>query len=1329
MKLKFKIAGLRFAVLKKSNAMISANRQSGVALIITLILMSVTLLMAVAFLLLSQRQQAAAHTQADDAKARLAADAALQNAEAQIVANVMASPQPNPYGGGLFVSTNYINYGGFQSGIANPTNVNYDYLQGGGALKGSDDLQNLGNLLFSPRLPVFVPTNPSGASDFRYYLDLNRNGQFDPNNQLGQTVSTFGDPEWIGVLERPDVNYGPDNPGIARYAFIAIPVGNSLDINAIHNQALIPQSGYPTDPMSHNNDAFFRNQGVGSWELNLAAFLADLNTNEWGRVIGTGSSDYQYRQPMFANSGFAFEDAFSILTNRYAGNYNTLDRADNLFQNAANTFENDNIDGYSDGTLQTGFSPPFDTTSPLNDDPSKSWAGADNTNHFFNLPMELFDPGETSAGFTNRLRSAAFVTTNEYDRTTFYRLLSQLSTDSDPESDKINLNYSNALMQFDTDGIATNITIIPGAETNFTPWTPIQFFTIAADKMLRTYTARWAAIYATNNLGFVTNGVSTNFVRTFNVTNSFGIADIPVWVSNKFVYTPAVQRVLQLAANFYDAAQTNFYPSVFRPLFMHDNDGNVFVVGYEDFNATLSTNRLLHGQQLTDRRLSIPAEVRDLLNYPANTVIETNVYGVPWIVGAKKAFPNFNEFAIQSAFQVTRKLELLRDTNAPTQPDIIATNQMYLMSITNFYGIECWNPYRSIYQGADDIIVRCSSTTHIPTNENNTLYAANGGYYFTTNFVRSFETPYWPAWDGVIKNPGNSFILPLNTSAMMLTNAMYVYNSPGTAVFTPVPTDPENYYDQGIRPMPHMVLLMTNRLQVIIIDYSTNASPGNTGKGSARDSGRVVDYVQLGGMDSDRDLTAEIQANDSTGMWKTNIDPSSGAIWGIYNQINGSKTGYTLNPVTDLKTDVAHWSKTPYSTPDDEIAFFDSFFSAKPPGIYNVGGTNYYNTLTNMQAPYTPTITVYQHTSWQANDPLVHYLATDLAASGTNDINSVWPGNLGKSNDRYLPWAKSLFAVGADPNPCNYAFKDPLVYEAGDWDFPTNKLPTVGWLGRVHRGTPWQTIYLKSTNILAYAKTPVSGITTWIDWTGDQNGFDQTNTAPVEDRLLFDLFTTAFNDNATRGTLSVNVGATASSHNLAAWSALFSGVDVLSNSASRLSTQSRGINWPRPALAVSSSTIQPAGPYTVGVVEPSLYVLASNIDLTRSDFRNRDGVTGVFEHTGDILATPQLSEQSPFINKTGGIQLTNANDEIFEWLPQQTMSLLRVGSPRYVIYSWGQTLKPAPNSVYSGGGPFFGMITNYQVMAEAATRAVVRIEGAPTNTHAVVESFNVLPPQ
>ena len=97
------------------------------------------------------------------------------------------------------------------------------------------------------------------------------------------------------------------------------------------------------------------------------------------------------------------------------------------------------------------------------------------------------------------------------------------------------------------------------------------------------------------------------------------------------------------------------------------------------------------------------------------------------------------------------------------------------------------------------------------------------------------------------------------------------------------------------------------------------------------------------------------------------------------------------------------------------------------------------------------------------------------------------------------------------------------------------------------------------------------------------------------------------------------------------------------------------------------------------------------------------------------------------------------------------MSLLRVSSsPRYVIYCYGQTLKPAPDSIVTSRGANFGMITNYQIVSEIATRAVVRFDSmvtnvvtfatdystytnwysmpVVTNNNAVIESFNILPP-
>ncbi len=267
-----------------------------------------------------------------------------------------------------------------------------------------------------------------------------------------------------------------------------------------------------------------------------------------------------------------------------------------------------------------------------------------------------------------------------------------------------------------------------------------------------------------------------------------------------------------------------------------------------------------------------------------------------------------------------------------------------------------------------------------------------------------------------------------------------------------------------------------------------------------------------------------------------------------------------------------------------EAAFFGGFFTLN----WTYDSVTYHNTNLIQQAPFTPSRTVYQYTLWEANDPLVHYLASDL--------NDYVPGKTGLRHsddpasqplpssqvnivgDRYQPWGRNDQLNGlnnVDKNAYNLAYRDPLIWGSDNWGFPTNKYPTVGWLGRVHRGTPWQTAYLKATNIWTYLDTtiPAYGTTTWTNWTGDASAFDAIASLPVQDHLLFDIFSTALNDNATRGQLSVNVGAP-DGPSLAAWSAVFSGVVALTNMT---------VN-PRPFTAVSNSwlVIDPAGALPCG---------------------------------------------------------------------------------------------------------------------------------------------------
>jgi hypothetical protein len=1288
--------------------------------------------MVLAFLAVSRRERGAVTTTTDTASARLAADAALANAEAQIVANALATT--NPYNFGLIVSTN-----------AWPLSFT--------------STSDLTNLYISPRTQVWLSNTVTHAMENRFYLDLNRNGRFDTNgwvgnfapNSSGQVVfdgtTNFqvGDPEWIGVLQRPDQPYGPNNPFVARFAFIAVPIGNALDLNAIHNQVLDES----VQPFGNNStvsvnpsaapgvsDAYMRNQGVGSWEINLAAFLADLNTNQWLRNPPPDPSYYAYNPPPIpgGNKGFAFEDACALLAYRYHNNYLTLNPAKLLFLNAVAVFQNDNIDGYSDGPLQTTLANINEGIPANRDNPLFPWSGADNTNHFFSLPSDLFDPAKSSFQFTNNIWSAG--TSNAtYDRYTFYRLLSQLGTDSTPEQNKININYDNL------DPYTNGVT----ASTNFMAWQPLTFFTNAAEKMLRAYTTQWR------------NSNPTNFATTFYaVTNfnfdvsqwtnypAFGITNIPVLVSNRFVYTPAVQRVLQLAANLYDASTNSYFPSVFRPTFWVANENgytNVYINGYEPVVSVTGTN---------DAQLNLPVDVTSLSpgSIPGTglTYTSVNIYGVPWIIGAKKGFPNFNEFSMDSAFQLTRKMEATRpNTNAILADGTYSFYQMFNLSITNQVGVECWNSYTNNF--TDPVAIYVTSTNSITlTNDEINVNFGNFGYSVNFTIPASLFIPNLTnsVWPGYTNQFTASFQIPLNTSATVIPDSTYVFNSGGSPyLWAPPQLDYETSYNPNVigYPQPHWWLMTTNNLQVIMLD--TVNAPGPV---------KVIDYVQLRGPNSVRDLTGEILANYDPGVspqgfydqWDTNLD-NFGMPYGLDSQIDVSQGQYGLN-----NTVYGSWNQTGITNLENGIDAFCAFCGVST--VYNnVGGEEAIAAayMTNaMQLPFTPTATVYQHTAWQANDPLVHYIASDLSSAPGNGLysNPNWPANLGLLNDRYMPWGGNPIKTGADPYPYNLAVKDPLVWQSDDWDFPTNKFPGVGWLGRVHRGTPWQTVYMKSS--------PLVDLGDWVTKrTGDTLLYDAANMAPVQDRLLFDLFTTAFNDNATRGQLSVNVGANDTNNpqaGLAAWSALFSGVIALSNNVASTNQFLQSQHQHNGSLMnFVAFPVNPAGP---AGANSALGGLVQGINATRTNMVLFP--LQAFGHVGDILATPALTTNSPFLNKDSIQQQNGISDEMYEWLPQQVMSLLRVGgSPqtpmRYVIYSYGQALKPAQNSLVTSSS-FFGMCTNYQIVSEAATRAMVRFGSSltnvvtfttnalgnrnwftvpmVTNNNAVIERFNILPP-
>lgn len=1298
-----------------------ASSRSGVALIITVIMLSVITFLAVAFLALSGREKGAVKTSTDQTTARLAADAAFDRAKTELLAGILESGNLENYN--FLVSTNYINYRGFQTtGVGDQlTNVNYFYANGS-PLPLGDALQNLANLYYDPRPPVFITNRLAANSlDFRFYIDLNRNRQLDLTGFWGVTninnqpvvvanrfVSNYvvGDPQWIGGTERVGLPHSSSNKFSYRYAFAAVPAGNALDVNYIFDNAktTVPING------------FLRNQGVGGWELNLAAFLADLNTNYWNPSF----APYYYETNIALQSrGVAFDDAYSLLNWRRGGF--ALPSVQTLYGAVGvNALTRDWADAYSAG-------PVLDSQRGYLNDPdvgrtSDPWSGADMPNHYFTT-QDFFDPTKTSTSFVNQRLLPAGTNVSTYDQYTYYRLLSQLGTDSGPESsDKINLNYKNV------GGLSA---------TNFVPWTPLDFFTNAANELLKRYSQEWRV-------------VDRDYYRNFFGTNqAFGLANIPVLVSNRFVYTASVNRLLQVAANLAEPRTNILVPSMFRPIFNRDSSrGDVYISGYEQ----VPTNGVNTGY------LNVPISVEDL---PNGAGIRTNVYGVPWIIGARTGLPNFNEFAMDTFFQITRKLQITRPSLNANQSSW-RTNQMFVMAITNAIGVEAWNSYRPDFTNTVLISV-IGDVTMVLTNEFG-IPLSSAGPLNRTIPISGFTTLAGPTyWKGTGPSPSymnlKSLVVPLRTNIAFLPESVYRV---GAGTFT---TNLSIDFETGLGfAQPQWGLTTSARLRFVMQLNDAN--------------GPVIDYVQLDELGSTRKLSEEIQDPDFgvgfAGLWSTNYLRNSTVPQGVFNQIDISMGNHG--------TDSDQW-KVYDRNAGNNVEFAVANFRA----LYLGGGP----TNLEVQVPFTPTARRLQRSSWQANDPLVHYLAGDLSQTNYIDESDFqFCKNISSVNNRYSPWGGNpLNRSEGDPNLYATPLKDPAVTSSDAWQFPTNALPGVGWIGRIHRGTPWQTIYLKAsdldipeftapmTNLNVWVNSYAGPATRWGEWSGNPNFFDAYYTRPATDRMFFDVFTTSINDNASRGQLSVN------QTNLAAWSAVFSGVVVLTNSTPPGSMNANAV--PRYAPLV----IDPAGnydPYS-GNLLPPLVRLVSGINLERS--RTFAGNTpdqfvhrgGWFQSAGDILSVPALSlgspvfvpddpnaqwpragvyywtNSSPFLSfgnaairgKSDEVPTLNTaqlkytmNDAALEWLPQQVMSLLRFSEPRFIIYSYGQALRPAENSIVTSGGPFFGMCTNYQIVAEVASRAVVRVVGSADKADAdnvdakrrypprlEVESYNYLEPE
>ena len=711
---------------------------------------------------------------------------------------------------------------------------------------------------------------------------------------------------------------------------------------------------------------------------------------------------------------------------------------------------------------------------------------------------------------------------------------------------------------------------------------------------------------------FFTNVASRLLSSQLNVN----LTRIEIYPTNQF--TPAVHRLLQVAANLYDASTNRYYdeaappmamPTVFQPVFSVEN-GCVYITNFVEVTDTsFLTNTL-----------------RDLNGGPAVVAaLQPNdlVFGMPLIIGVKKGFPNFNEFAMQTAFQLMRKIQVTRaSTNAAIAPDSSYTiNQMFGLSLSNQLAVECWNSYSSNYTRPISIYANDCLTVTLTNDE---------GFSTTAPMIVSGSiqipnptTNVWPAFNFI--SPAASFQIPLNTNVTPVPNSIYRFNggNPYLTTDITVPFETSVNINGSIYPQPHWGWEITNDLQVFMVDVS---------------SGRIIDYVQLSGPNNNLDLTAAIQQEWDFGtqtgyndLWDTNLN-SSDVPDGIVNQLEVSLGLFGLGSGPNA------WQYSLGLTEIyNEINGFRAFYHLGPfPGYTS----SIYTTLVGIDSatnalvsPYTAAATIFQNISWQANDPLVHYLASDLNASFGNGIFTIsqWPENIGYVNRRYMPWGGNPLLPGADQNPYNVTLKDPLVYSSDYWNFPDGQPLNPGWIGQVHRGTPWQTIYLKSSDILASG-----GLATWTNWTGDADATDAAAMAPVQDWHLASLLTTLLNTNNFASLFPVN------NPNPNAWQGLLNGLIASTN-----------IPDPSDSVLISSNSAQASA-------------IASAIQSERMAQPGQ-----FFRDIGDILATSQLAEQSPFL---AGVNSNSISDADYELISSQLLSLLRADSVGSVALMNGQPL-------------------------------------------------------
>jgi hypothetical protein len=698
----------------------------------------------------------------------------------------------------------------------------------------------------------------------------------------------------------------------------------------------------------------------------------------------------------------------------------------------------------------------------------------------------------------------------------------------------------------------------------------------------------FGALNAGSPTGFFTNVASRLLKSELNLD----LNRIPVYPDDG--YTPSVHRLLQVTANLYDSTTTNWYPTIFRPHFETEGT-NIFISGYEEVDARNETS-LTQPLDLSDAdaRTSIAADGR------------VNVYGIPWVIGVKKGLPNFNEVALTSVFDVTRGILVTRP-HRNASPNTFSYQQQLVMNLRNEIGVETWNSYRSSFTVPVEVIV-------VGTMETDLTNSSGGRWSNVSPLTRTTTANYWPGTDVWLSPDPQSFVIPLRTNFILIPGGAFsesqnIFLPTNASPFEPLPLAPNRW---GMN--------VNATLQVVIRESSTK---------------RVLDYVQLKGLGGYLDLSAAVQTSGygAEDLWNTNLTVTVPVIpQGVSYQVRISRGDPSI-PISD-------WNDYGIDQPsamfkDKEIARFKAFYLAQNVNYNGVFAQNPTNLV--VHAPFTPTRQVMQMHVWQANDPLVHHLASDLRHMNQEPpVNIITPPgivtnhlpNVGRLNNRYEPWGGSPITPVYSSTLYDFSLKDPHVRSSEDWNFPSGEPLSLSTIGRIHRGTPWQTIYLKATNGIQ----SIEGLNAWKTWIANSSALTAFQTAPTNDWRLVDLLAPLLNTNDLRHLFSVN------NPDPGQWRITLDGLSASTNSI-------------------------PEQPLTLSSNSPQVAVIVDAIARMRSA-----QPFGYFGSLAEILATPELSSSSPWLGIAPGSSYA-ASDSAMEAIPSQLLGRLRADSVADVSFT------------------------------------------------------------